>query len=552
MEETKIYIEQITFNDGSSFSFDNSDIVVFTGPNNSGKSQVLRDIKNYFGNKNIQRIIATDITPQYLGDVEYLKKKCINKNGTYYLDNISIDINNLGWKWEQKKLGNISTYFINHLSTESRLQAANPANTFDAVNDFPVEPLHKLYIDDKKEKELSSLFHQAFGTEFIVNRGAGSQIPIHVGMTPTMDEGEDRVSMSYLSKLKKLPQIQNQGDGMRSFAGILLDTFISNHCITLIDEPEAFLHPPQARLLGKLLAKNTPNDRQLFISTHSEDFLKGLLDADNEHIKIIRINREGDVNHMNILNNEEVKNLWKDSILRYSNILSGLFHSKVVICESDTDCRFYQAVLYAMQNEDSINPDILFTHCGGKQRLKVVIKALRSLNVKTVAIMDIDALNDKTTFKDIIESSGMIWGDIETFWNKINQYVKDQRAQLNTEEVKKEIDAIFDSFNEPQLTTDITDKIKKVIKQSSAWSKVKETGKSFFTGDAYKAFQRIYDLCKCNGLLIVPVGELECFYKPDSNHGVKWVNNVLENVNLKDDPELDQARSFVEEILVIK
>ena len=102
MEETKIYIEQITFNDGSSFSFDNSDIVVFTGPNNSGKSQVLRDIKNYFGNKNIQRIIATDITPQFLGDVEYLKKKCINKNGTYYLDNISVDINNLGWKWEQK------------------------------------------------------------------------------------------------------------------------------------------------------------------------------------------------------------------------------------------------------------------------------------------------------------------------------------------------------------------------------------------------------------------------------------------------------------------
>ena len=448
-------------------------------------------------------------------------------------------------------MGDLSKCFINHLSTESRLQAANPANTFDAVNDFPVTPLHKLYIDDKKEKELSSLFHQAFGTEFIVNRGAGSQIPIHVGMTPTMEEGEDRVSISYLSKLKKLPQIQNQGDGMRSFTGILLDTFISNHCITLIDEPEAFLHPPQARLLGKLLAKNTPNNRQLFISTHSEDFLKGLLDADNEHIKIIRINREGDVNHMNILNNDEVKNLWKDPILRYSNILSGLFHSKVVICESDTDCRFYQAVLYAMQNEDSINPDILFTHCGGKQRLKVVIKALRSLNVKTVAIMDIDALNDKTTFKDIVESAGMIWGDIEISWKAIDEYVRGQRAQLNTEEVKNEIDAIFDSFNEPQLTTDITDKIKKVIKQSSAWSKVKETGKSFFTGDAYKAFQRIYELCKRNGLLIVPVGELECFYKPDSSHGVKWVNNVLENVNLKDDPELDQARSFVKEILSI-
>ena len=377
MEETKIFINQITFNDGSSFNFNNFDIVVFTGPNNSGKSQVLRDIKDFFINKDIPRIVATNIIPQFLGDAEYLKTKCINKNGKYYLDNIFVNINNLKNQWEQKNISSIYAYFINHLSTESRLQAANPAKTFDAVNDFPVAPLHKLYIDDKKEKELSSLFHQAFGTEFIVNRGAGSQIPIHVGMTPKIEEGEDRVSVSYLSKLRKLPQIQNQGDGMRSFTGILLNTFISNHCITLIDEPEAFLHPPQARLLGKLLAKNTPNNRQLFISTHSEDFLKGLLDADNEHIKIIRINREGDVNHMNILNNDEVKNLWKDPILRYSNILSGLFHSKVVICESDTDCRFYQAVLYAMQNEDSINPDILFTHCGGKQRLKVVIKALR-------------------------------------------------------------------------------------------------------------------------------------------------------------------------------
>lgn len=553
MEETKVYVDKITFNDGSSFSFNHADIVVFTGPNNSGKSQVLRDIKNYFSDKNIPRIIATGITPQFMGDIEYLEGKCINKNGNYYLGNIAVNnINDIKWRWEQKSLRSLSGYFINHLSTEDRLQAANPANTFDAVNDFPVKPLQKLYIDDKKEKELSALFLQAFGTNFIVNRGAGSQIPIHVGKAPRMDEGEDRVSVSYLSKLKKLPQIQNQGDGMRSFTGILLDTFISKHCITLIDEPEAFLHPPQARLLGKLLAKNTPNNRQLFISTHSEDFLKGLLDADNEHIKIVRINREEDVNHMNILNNDEVKNLWKDPILRYSNILSGLFHSKVVICESDTDCRFYQAILYAMQDEDAINPDILFTHCGGKQRLKVVLKALKSLNVTTIAIADIDVLNDKTIFKDIVESAGMAWEEIESHWKSINEYVKSQRAQLNTEEVKKAIDDIFNSFQDSQLTTETSEKIKKVIKRSSAWSKVKETGKSFFSGEAYNAFLKIFDSCKSNGLLIVPVGELECFYKPDSNHGVKWVNNVLGTVNLKSDKELAQARSFVQEILSIK
>lgn len=222
-----------------------------------------------------------------------------------------------------------------------RLMASNSVSSYDTLSEDPVNPVQMIYSDDALEKKLSDLFHEAFSERLIVNRGGGSKIPVHVGLPPVMDAGEDRVSKGYLQKLKKLPILQNQGDGMRSFAGILFDTFTSQKTITMIDEPEAFLHPPQARLLGRMLVKNKPNDRQFFISTHSEDFLKGLLDANSDYVKIVRINRESNVNHIRILENEGVRLLWKDSILRYSNILSGLFHSKVVICESDTDCRFY-------------------------------------------------------------------------------------------------------------------------------------------------------------------------------------------------------------------
>ncbi|MBP3644358.1 MAG: ATP-binding protein [Alistipes sp.] len=552
MKDVKVYIDQISFNDGSSFNFGHSDIVVFTGSNNSGKSQVLRDIKSYFAKKEAIRVVASDVKAWFGGDIQKLANKCINKDGYYYLHGIHVGTKeDLVYNWNNRNVSNIHNLFINYLSTEDRLNKANPAKSFNALLEAPKHPIQQLYIDDEQELNLSTLFHQAFGSEIIVNRGAGSQIPIHMGAKPTIEEGEDRVSRSYLQKLSQLPLIQNQGDGMRSFTGILLDAFTSDYDITLIDEPEAFLHPPQARLLGKMLAKNAPINRQLFISTHSEDFLKGLLDADNENVKIIRINREGNINHMSILNNDDIKNLWQDPILRYSNILSGLFHSKVVVCESDTDCRFYQAILSAINDDDSISPDVLFTHCGGKQRLKTVIKALKSLNVKTVAITDIDVLNDKKIFQEIIETSGEVWDNVETQWKIISEYVKSQRAQLDTEEVKSEIDAIFKTFNEPQLTTEITNKIKKVIKMSSAWSKVKETGKAFFSGDAYKAFSELYDRCKSYGILIVPVGELECFYKPDANHGTKWVNNVLESVDLKNDAELDTARRFVREILAI-
>lgn len=299
-----------------------------------------------------------------------------------------------------------------------------------------------------------------------------------------------------------------------------------------------------------MLAKNNPSKRQLFISTHSEDFLKGLIDSDSKNVKIFRINREENVNHMYMLDNNNIKILWKDPILRYSNILSGLFHSKVVLCESDTDCRFYQAMMNSLHGgEDEISPDILFTHCGGKQRLKTIISALKSLNVKMAVIADIDVLNDKNTFKDITDSLTIEWSNLESKWNIIDEYVKSQRPQLDTENVKTKIQEILNPILGNSFPKEAVEQIKKVLKNSTAWSKIKEVGKQFFAGEAYTSYDEIDAICITNGLFIVPVGELESFYRLNSNHGTKWVNEVLEKVNLKNDEELKDARDFVSKII---
>ena len=89
------------------------------------------------------------------------------------------------------------------------------------------------------------------------------------------------------------------------------------------------------------------------------------------------------------------------------------------------------------KNEDDVNPDVLFTHCGGKKRLKTVISAMKALNVKIVTIADIDVLNEKAVFKDITDVLGINWTVLEKDWRVIYDYVASQRAQLNTEEVKK-------------------------------------------------------------------------------------------------------------------
>ncbi|MFR9542700.1 MAG: AAA family ATPase [Rikenellaceae bacterium] len=378
----------------------------------------------------------------------------------------------------------------------------------------------------------------------------GSTIPLHIGSRLQYDAENDRVSNRYINELLKQPVLERQGDGMRSFASIIMNVLTAEQTISLIDEPEAFLHPPQARLLGKMLVKNKPNDRQLFISTHSEDFLKGILDSDSQNIKIVRINREENINKINVLGNTDITELWSNPLLRYSNILSGLFHRKVVVCESDTDCRFYQAVMNAMfDGEEHVSPDILFTHCGGKDRIHTVVSALRSLNVNVVATPDIDILNDKRKFEIITTSFGVNWADISTYWTVIDNYVKSQRHQLTTEEVKSKIEEILFVVTDTSLPKDTAREINKTVKMASAWTKIKATGITFFSGtSAYTAFQEIDKICRPKGLFIVPEGEIESFCRVVQGHSNDWLNDVLIR-DLKAGEEFEQARRFVNDII---
>ena len=524
LQKPQVYLNNILFNDGTKLSLTHNNIVVFTGANNSGKSQVLKDIENSlnYSNKAL-RVVITKAGYDYCGTIEetqFLNSRFrINHQGYFQpLEGDGVfDKNSLKTFWNNHTLCNgLHNLFVKRLDTELRITSSN-----DLVRNNQPEkyPIYKLYNSETLATTLSDYFRQAFGVDLIVNRNEMRTVPLHIGQAPnktayTIDKQDD-----YYKKVSTLPKLQDQGDGMRSFASILLDTFTSEYSITLIDEPEAFLHPPQARVLGKMLAKNNPTNRQLFISTHSEDFLQGLLDADNENVTVIRINRIDNVNNISILENKEIKKLWGNPLLRYSNILSGLFHEKIVVCESDYDCLFYQAVMNAIyENKGEIAPDILFTHCGGKSRAKDVVKALRAINVPVVAICDFDLLNSSQDFKPLITSFGVNWEKI------MNEGMK----------------TIYDNMNA------------KCGSGFDAWGHIKKIGKSGFTDDAPAAYEKVELLCKSSGLFIVPVGEMECFDKTVNKEKKDWVYYVLEHYNLSTEPKLDGARSFVQSIVDFK
>jgi hypothetical protein len=524
IQNPQVFLKNIIFNDGTQLPLNYNSVIVFTGANNSGKSQVLRDVETGLDKSNSSpTIVIKDIEYDFLGTIDeatFLKGRFnVKQNGYYEMfeSGLAFEKSTLRSWWENRTFYNgLHLLFIKRLSTECRLTSSNALQR----DDHPERnPIYKLNQNESLAQKLSDYFRQAFGYDLIVNRSDMRTIPLHTGQAPDKTAFTIANQDEYYNQVTKLPKLQEQGDGMRSFASILLDTFTSEYSITLIDEPEAFLHPPQARLLGKMLANNNPDNRQLLISTHSEEFLKGLLDANSENVTVIRINRDSNINRMSVLQNDKIKKLWGNPILRYSNILSGLFHEKVVVCESDYDCLFYQAIIDSIyEHKNEIAPDILFTHCGGKTRIKDVVSALKAVNVPVAAICDFDILNASQNFKLITASFGIDWGVVLSADMKI----------------------IYDSMNAKSSSA------------NNAWNQIKKVGKAGFTGNEPVAYEKVEAVCKSAGLFVVPVGEMECFDKTVNREKKDWVHHVLENYDLATEEKLEEARKFIQVIVDYK
>lgn len=163
--------------------------------------------------------------------------------------------------------------------------------------------------------------------------------------------------------------------------------------------------------------------------------LRGLLDSSASNLTVVRLVRDGDVNRSSQLEPERVRELWRDPLLRYSNVLDGLFHDGVVLCEAAVGVRFYQAVLdpIAAGEPESRRPDLLFTHCGGKARMKTVIEALRAVDVPVRAVADFDVLREKEPLRSIVQGLGGEWASVEDDWRVLKSALDSATRKVSTD-----------------------------------------------------------------------------------------------------------------------
>lgn len=551
------YIKQIVFNSGLVLELEKNDIVLFVGPNNSGKSQSLKDIYYCAESSTYNGIVVQNVDVEIDNrDIdELIKRVCVRKESNlyYFLNKAICGVGHNPIPRNSKSFGDAKPIFVANLTTEQRLSFSKPVENAD-IDGSKFHPLHYLVDNTKYSSFIADEFEKAFGYRLIPNFMHRS-ISLHIGNKIVLDNPSNDESIrraQYQSVLDKYPQIQHQGDGMRSFASVLLELCLDFRRVYLIDEPESFLHQPQARMMGRLLGENLKDNQQAFISTHSEEIIKGLLDTAKERVKIVRITRKEDVNFFSVLNHQDIEMITNDSMLKHTELLSGMFYNNVVLCESDSDCLFYSSIDSYLKEKEGKYSNTLFVRCGGKSGFSKAATALLGLGVKTKCVLDIDALNSEAYIKDLIRVFGYDYSLIKSDYKIFNSWVLSQPNSPKTkQEIIKMVDELAKQSNDDHFNSNEANKIKKFVKTNkTVWDDLKSSGSSLIDEErVLSAFENLLNKLAEINIYILNVGEIERFVPLENNaHSYEWVESVFNTYPDFSNPVYNDAIEFVKKI----
>ncbi|WP_455911888.1 ATP-dependent nuclease [Pseudomonas putida] len=548
MERPIATISEIEFSGGNVYELGSCEKIILVGPNNSGKSQSLREIISICETgKRDRSVVVSNLKISKTGDAKLLKDfldaEAEYWAGNYRYKNWAINEGHIQfWSYDYLVHG-LRPGFVQNIAANDRLNICEQQNSI-SPGDQKTKPQHILYDDETLMQKISLMFRRAFGKELMFDFRGGSRLPIHVGELPKVDGVVDRVSDVYVRAVRENPLLDKQGDGMKSYAGILFEAIVADLDITLIDEPEAFLHPPQMRRLGETLSSEVRG--QLIVATHSSDILRGFLEGTRGNIRILRIRREGDKNLVSEASPDIIKELWEKPDLRYSNALEGIFHEQTIICEDDSDCKLINSIADHLANKSGEQwQDTAYVPTGGKHGIPKIAEVLRKIGVPVKAVFDIDFLSERSLVKATVDAFGGSWVEIEPVWGRVDSAVRAGSKPKTAVQIKADIIELLTQSKEESLPKgDVIE----ALKQGKPWSEVKKYGsRGIPKGDAQVDFKLLKEALESIGVYLVPVGEIENFCPEIGSHGPKFVTKLLSSISL-DDVRLNELHGFVERV----
>ena len=531
-------------------------INVFVGANNCGKTQLLKDMLGYITGTRTPTIILNELEVPYPKTWDAIEQaydmKIFESNQSKQLRHIAptLDSDPSGpsapdiittlshWLVHDKRAFRAATGagLVTYLNTDNRLKLAmsQPVQQ-NLYKRGAKNVLEALYTSGSSATEIvRECIRKIFGIDIFLN-------PFNLG-TLEFKVGDDFSFVSNnpqeaFKQLSGYPILDTQGDGLRSVLGMISAIVSTKKPVLLLDEPEAFLHPPQALQLGEIISGLVEPSQQIFIATHSADFLRGLLSSTRDAV-IIHLDRVENITEANVLDSATLNQIITDPLLSSSRVLEGMFYKGVVATEADADAVFYQRLFQKIGSADEVH----FVNAHNKQTLKKIIDPYKKLGINFAMIADADVIRDKREFTDILQVTSddrlkiQILEEREAIINYFqsqNKYEMLCKLRTKTKELVEQT-TILETADPDDIASalfDFRQSLKKLRDESDELSEFKKNGRAALPDSLKNNFDTLWNCCANIGLFIVTVGELESWLidygLERSSNKSKWISKAL-------------------------
>lgn len=544
-----IKAKSITLKNGNTHEL--RSVNIFIGPNNSGKSSLLRELKEHTE----RPALLESILFHYNDEMQFLKS-IMDETGDYNVktkENHSWSAND--WKSAKSLLNQRSgslpriieitagkIYRRNSilLNGKQRLEILGDQQ-YDGVSTPPNNVYSKLHLNaDLKEalrEHVLKVFPDSFFCIWYPNQGKLSGFLSTVKPENDIEYFDSHSAIKFFNDHAR--PIDEYSDGVNAYIGILVSIIAEDQPTFFIDEPEAFLHPSLCYELGKTITEICKgSSRTCFIATHSPQFIKGCLSSHPESNTIIRLDYLNKVSTSHALTSKDTLSMIQNPLLSSLGVAEALFHSRVVIVEGDSDRAFYSEINNRLLREDKGGiPNCLFINAQNKQTIANIVSLLRSMNVACAAITDIDVFKDGgSVYAKVTSALKTPTGVFENLRTKVDRSLKEALAGASTSVTMDDIQQIVNDVRDSKSGSpkNVVDKIKSKLKKRDY---KKDGGISLLTGQEKKDAEYLINAHAERGWFIIPNGEVEIWL---SSLGVKakkeqWLSAIFER--LGSDPD---------------
>lgn len=540
-------------------------LVVVVGPNSSGKTQLLRDIVARISGEPRDLVVAAGLEVDVPNHDEFLR--CLKAEGyisSYWDDNdeeqfvprttfvgTGQGVQNVGTnqlvQWKSKSataskrkrrddyLGWMAKFLVTVLFLENRLTALNPVPTIDFETQPPANDLHALHLNDEARAALATEVQRAFSKAVWSCAAKGNQVCLRVRDDGDVPSAEDRHSVR---KMARFRTIESEGDGMKSYIYTVISLLLGRRPVTIIDEPELCLHPPQAYSLGQFVGRHaTSKNMATFVATHSSQILRGMIQT-AETLQIVRVTRSGVGFAARLVESKVLNEAMKKPTVRAETVLDGIFAQAVTIIEADGDRIVYQAAWEIAGT--ARNFDIHFATAGGTGSIADTTQLYRVLGIPISIVVDLDVLADPDKIERILRAldcDEIAISALRVAADTVAKAIIALPPTISESETRDRLtglasdDLDWQKGHDRQLWTELSS----IRNALNGMRDLKAAGVSSLSSPLREQVKDLVQELAGHGLFLVPVGELEgwlsdCGIKASKSTKWAWANEAAEYI----------------------